>query len=173
MEFSVHRSHRCFDILEGMSPQDDHVNSTFLPNASFHVPLQSLSKRNNNNGSHLDPNIYHNECLERRARRMVSNRESARRSRIRTKKHIEELQQQVEQLMILNHNLSERVIHLLESNHQMLQENSMLREKVSSFQLLMVEMQIPMRNVDGSISYRVVNHLRGETSNRTNTFFGR
>ena len=177
MESSVHRSHHCFDILEGMSPQDDHFNSAFLPNANFHVPIQSLppnsSTHNNNNRSHLNPTIYHNEGLERRARRMVFNRESARRSRMRTKKQIEELQQQVEQLMILNHNLSEKVIHLLESNHQILQENSQLKEKVSSLQILMAEMQIPMRNVDGSINDRVVNHLRGETLNRTNDLFGR
>ena len=99
---------------------------------------------------------------------------------MRKKKQIEELQQQVEQLMILNHNLSEKVINLLESNHQILQENSQLKEKVSSFQLLMAEMLIPVRNVDGgSIDDRNLNHhhhhhhLRGETSTRTNTFFGR
>ncbi|CAG7895990.1 unnamed protein product [Brassica rapa] len=64
MECSVHRSHHCFDILEGMSPQDDHFNSAFLPNANFHVPIQSLppnsSTHNNNNRSHLNPTIYHN-----------------------------------------------------------------------------------------------------------------
>lgn len=92
---------------------------------------------------------------------------------MRKKKQIEELQQQVEQLMILNHNLSEKVINLLESNHQILQENSQLKEKVNSFHLLMAEMLIPMRNVDGSLSDREVIHLRGETSNRTSTFFGR
>ncbi|CAH8355090.1 unnamed protein product [Eruca vesicaria subsp. sativa] len=70
--------------------------------------------------------------------------------------------------MIQNHNLSEKVINLLESNHQILQENSQLKEKVSSFQLLMAEMLIPMRNVDGSSSNndRNMNHLRGETSTR-------
>ncbi|KAF8083684.1 hypothetical protein N665_0756s0002 [Sinapis alba] len=175
MEFSVHRSHHCFDIFEGMPPQDDHFNSAFLPNANFHVQLQSpnLSTRSsNNNRFHLDPN-GENVCEghvpdERRAKKMVSNRESARRSRMRKKRQIEELQQQVEQLMILNHNLSEKVINLLESNHQILQENSQLKEKVSSFQLLMAEMLIPMRNVDD----RNLNHLRGETSSRTNTFFG-
>lgn len=183
---SVHRSHHCFDIFEGMPPQDDHFNSTFLPNANFHVPSQSpnISTRSNNHCFHLDPNGEHvYEGLvpdERRAKRMVSNRESARRSRMRKKKQIEELQQQVEQLMILNHNLSEKVINLLESNHQILQENSQLKEKVSSFQLLMAEMLIPVRNVDGgSIDDRNLNHhhhhhhLRGETSTRTNTFFGR
>ncbi|CAF2017562.1 basic leucine zipper 8-like [Brassica napus] len=185
---SVHRSHHCFDIFEGMPPQDDHFNSTFLPNANFHVPSQSpnISTRSNNHCFHLDPNGEHvYEGLvpdERRAKRMVSNRESARRSRMRKKKQIEELQQQVEQLMILNHNLSEKVINLLESNHQILQENSQLKEKVSSFQLLMAEMLIPVRNVDGgSIDDRNPHHhhhhhhhhLRGETSTRTNTFFGR
>ncbi|CAH8303945.1 unnamed protein product [Eruca vesicaria subsp. sativa] len=158
-----------------MSPQDDHFNSRFLPNPNFHVPLQSsppnsLTRRNNNH-SHLDP--YNNEGLERRERRMISNRESAKRSRMRTKRQIEVLQQQVEHLMILNRSLSDKVINLLESNHQILQENSHLKEKISSFQMLMVEMQIPMRNVDGSISDEVVNHLKGETSNRTNAFFGR
>ncbi|KAF8046219.1 hypothetical protein N665_3935s0001 [Sinapis alba] len=184
MESGPHRSHHCFDILEGMPPQDDHFNSSFLQNPNFHFHLQSvspnLSTRSNNNRSHLDPNgeepFCHSEGLgpdERRARRMVSNRESARRSRMRKKKQIEELQQQVEQLMILNHNLSEKVISLLESNHQIIQENSQLKEKVNSFHLIMAEMLIPMRNVDGSTNDRNVNHLRGEISNRTNTFFGR
>ncbi|CAF1716403.1 unnamed protein product [Brassica napus] len=183
MESSPHRSHHCFDILEGMPPQNDNFNSTFLQNPNFHVHLQSISpdlstRSNNNRSDHLDPNgepFCHREGLdpdERRARRVVSNRESARRSRMRKKKQIEELQQQVEQLMVLNHNLSEKVINLLESNHQIIQENSHLKEKVSSFHLLMAEMLIPMRNVDGSINERDVNHLRGETSNRTNTFFG-
>ncbi|CAH2044111.1 unnamed protein product [Thlaspi arvense] len=104
---------------------------------------------------------------------MVSNRESARRSRMRKKKQIEELQQQVEQLMVLNHHLSDKIINLLESNQQILQENSQLKEKVSSFHLLMADMLIPMRNADGSINDRNANHLRGETSNRTSTLFGK
>lgn len=92
---------------------------------------------------------------------------------MRKKKQIEELQQQVEQLMMLNHHLSEKVINLLESNHQILQENSQLKEKVSYFQLIMADMLLPMRNVESSINDRNVNHLRGETSNRTNAPFGK
>ncbi|VVB17534.1 unnamed protein product [Arabis nemorensis] len=181
MESNVHRSH-CFDILEGMPLQDDHFNSAFLPNTNFHVQLQSVSQNlsnRNNSHSHLDPNdenMYHNEGLtpdERRARRMVSNRESARRSRMRKKKQIEELQQQVEQLMMLNHHLSEKVINLLESNHQVLQENSQLKEKVTYFQLVMADMLLPMRNVESSNNDRSADHLRGETSNRTNNLFGK
>ncbi|EFH40965.1 bZIP transcription factor family protein [Arabidopsis lyrata subsp. lyrata] len=174
---SVHRSH-CFDILDGVPLQDDHFSSAFLPNTDFNVQLNSISTRNNNQ-SHLDPNaenIFHNEGLapeERRARRMVSNRESARRSRMRKKKQIEELQQQVEQLMMLNHHLHEKVINLLESNHQILHENSQLKEKVSSFHLLMADVLLPMRNAESNINDRNVNYLRGETSNRpTNSSFG-
>ncbi|CAH8363421.1 unnamed protein product [Eruca vesicaria subsp. sativa] len=176
MESGPHRSHHCFDILEGMPPQDNHFNSSFLQNPNLHVHFQSispnLSTRSNNNRSHLDPNgepFSHREGLdpdERKERRMMSNRESARRSRMRKKKQIEELHQQAEQLMFLHHHLSEKVINLLESNHQILQENSELKEKINSFHLLMAEMSIP--NNDHN-----VNHLRGETSYRTNTFFGR
>ncbi|CAN8252049.1 unnamed protein product [Cochlearia groenlandica] len=178
----VHRAY-CFDILEGMPQQEDHFNSAFLPNTDFHAQLQSLTPNmstRRNNHSHLNPNcenMYHNDDHapdERRARRMVSNRESARRSRMRKKKQTEELQQQVEQLMMLNHHLSEKVINLLESNHQILQENSQLKERVSSFHLLMADMLIqPKRNIDDVINDRNMNHLRGETSNRTNTPFGK
>ncbi|CAA7023486.1 unnamed protein product [Microthlaspi erraticum] len=169
MESGPHRSH-CFDMFEGMPPQDDHnFNSAFLPNTDFHVQLQSVpqnisTRSNNNDHSLLNPNGD-----ERRARRMFSNREAARRSRMRKKKQIEELQLQVEHLMMLNHHLSEKVISLLESNQQVLQENSQLKENVSSFHLLMADMLTPKRNADGNISDRFVNHLRGETSNRTNT----
>lgn len=178
MEPSIHRAH-CFDILEGVPPQDDHFNSAFLPNTDFNVQLHSNISTRSNNQSYLDPNgenIFRNEGLdpeERRARRMVSNRESARRSRMRKKKQIEELQQQVEQLMMLNHHLAEKVINLLESNHQILQENLQLKEKVSSFQLLMADVLLPMRNAETNINDSNVNHLRGETSNRTNTPFGK
>lgn len=160
MESGTHRSH-CFDILEGVPLQDDHhFNSAILPNTDFHVQLQSVPENistrinNNSNHSHLNPNgenVYIDGGLatdERRARRMFSNRESARRSRMRKKKQIEELQLQVEHLMMLNHHLSEKVISLLESNQQILQENSQLKEKFSSFHLLMADMLIPKRNVD-------------------------
>lgn len=52
---------------------------------------------------------------------------------MRTKKQIEELRQQVEQLMMLNHNLSEKVIHLLESNHQILRTRELTPEGESIF----------------------------------------
>ncbi|EFH38909.1 hypothetical protein ARALYDRAFT_920433 [Arabidopsis lyrata subsp. lyrata] len=91
---------------------------------------------------------------------------------MRKKKQIEELQQQVKQLMMLNHHLHEKVINLLESNHQILHENSQLKEKASSFHLLMADVLLPMSNAESNINDRNVNYLRGETSNRpTNSPF--
>ncbi|EFH38907.1 hypothetical protein ARALYDRAFT_920430 [Arabidopsis lyrata subsp. lyrata] len=108
----------------------------------------------------------------KKSSRNISNREYARRSRMRKKKQIEELQQQVKQLMMLNHHLHEKVINFLESNHQILHENSQLKEKASSFHLLMADVLLPMRIAESNINDRNVNYLRGETSNRpTNSPF--
>ncbi|KAG7549945.1 Basic-leucine zipper domain, partial [Arabidopsis thaliana x Arabidopsis arenosa] len=69
---------------------------------------------------HQQPNVVTDQ--EKRLRRMATNRESARRSRMRARMMKEVLQMQVKQLMAL-----------LEYNHQILQENSQLKETVSSF----------------------------------------
>ena len=64
---------------------------------------------------------------------MASNRESARRTRMRERMMKEGLQMQVKQLMAYNQFLYNKYISLLEYNHQILQENSQLKETVSSF----------------------------------------
>ncbi|XP_050221120.1 basic leucine zipper 43 [Mercurialis annua] len=84
---------------------------------------------------------------EKKLKRIISNRESARRSRIRKKRQIEELECQVNNLRTMNHQLSEKVIQLLENNQQILQENSQLKEKISSLQLVISDFLMPMRNV--------------------------
>ena len=82
----------------------------------------------------------------RRLKRMISNRESARRSRMRRKMQIEELQYLVNQLQTTNRQLSEKLIQLLDSNQQIVQENSQLKEKVSSLQMLLSDLLVPLRN---------------------------
>ena len=64
---------------------------------------------------------------------MVSNRESARRSRMRKRKQIREKKMHVEQLTTSNYNLYNKVISLLERTPQILHENSQLEEKLSYF----------------------------------------
>ncbi|KAL6175381.1 hypothetical protein ACLB2K_052022 [Fragaria x ananassa] len=68
---------------------------------------------------------------ERRLKRLISNRESARRSRMR-KKQIQELKHEVDQLYVANNQLYEKLIRLLEVNQRILQENAELKQTVSS-----------------------------------------
>ncbi|KAF4369820.1 basic leucine zipper 43-like [Cannabis sativa] len=88
----------------------------------------------------------------RRLKRMISNRESARRSRMRRKMQIEELQYLVSQLQTTNRQLSEKLIQLLDSNQQIVQENSQLKEKVSSLQIILSDMLLPVRSIVGEDS---------------------
>ncbi|KAK8265939.1 hypothetical protein V6Z12_D12G211300 [Gossypium hirsutum] len=91
---------------------------------------------------------------EKRLRRMISNRESARRSRMRKKQQIEELQSQVNQLQTINRQLSQKLINLLENNHEILQENAQLKEKVSTLHMVLSDVFAPLRNSDDSSSMK-------------------
>ncbi|KAL3716634.1 hypothetical protein ACJRO7_008247 [Eucalyptus globulus] len=144
----------------------------FLPNSHLTDELSLNSSPCNNSTTFDDASKdqihpYHfdhvsNAIHERRLRRMISNRESARRSRLRKKKQIEELQIQVNQLRGANNNLSEKLIGLLESNQQILQENVQLKEKVSSLQVIVSDLLAPFRNVE-----EVACILKSEASNRS------
>ncbi|KAI4346268.1 hypothetical protein L6164_013334 [Bauhinia variegata] len=85
---------------------------------------------------------------DRKKKRMNSNRESARRSRMRKKQQIEALQYQVENLQTMNHKLSQKIVYLLECNQQILQQNAQLKEKVSSLQLALSELLVPLAPVE-------------------------
>ncbi|KAJ4835525.1 hypothetical protein Tsubulata_046464 [Turnera subulata] len=150
-----------------------------LSNSLIHVPLHMISPTTSPLSNNADSTTlndqptrdhHHNQqppdiSNEKRLRRMISNRESARRSRMRRKRQIEDLQSRVNHLQAMNHQLSEKVIHLLENNHQVLQDNSQLKEKISSLQAVLSELLTPMRNVEESACN--TNRLRGETSNRS------
>lgn len=141
-----------------------------LSNSLMHVPLHIFSP---NTSSLSTADTILNEprdqqlgiANEKRLRRMISNRESARRSRMRRKRQIEELQNRVNELQTMNHQLSDKVIHLLESNHQILQENSQLKEKVSSLQIVLSNLLSPLRNLEEN-SYNT-DRLKDETANRS------
>ncbi|GAB4845344.1 hypothetical protein Ancab_038752 [Ancistrocladus abbreviatus] len=70
---------------------------------------------------------------ERRARRLMSNRESARRSRMRKRRQLEELQVQMLHLLAANHHLTEKLNHVLECNYQLLQENAGLKQDITNY----------------------------------------
>lgn len=75
---------------------------------------------------------------ERKRRRMISNRESARRSRMRKQKHLEIMRNEVNRLRVENQELSNRLRFVLfhvnrvrSENEQLRSEHAVLRRKLS------------------------------------------
>ncbi|CDP02366.1 unnamed protein product [Coffea canephora] len=79
---------------------------------------------------------------ERKQRRMISNRESARRSRMRKQKHLDELWSQVVWLRNENHQLIDKLNHASECHDRVLQENTQLKEEASELRQMLTEMQL-------------------------------
>ncbi|XP_074586841.1 basic leucine zipper 4-like [Curcuma longa] len=75
------------------------------------------------------------QAEERRKRRMISNRESARRSRIRKQKHLSELYSQVIRLRSANHQLLNELNHVMRECDQIIQENSHLKNEETTLQM--------------------------------------
>ncbi|CAD5169140.1 unnamed protein product [Musa acuminata subsp. malaccensis] len=66
---------------------------------------------------------------ERRKRRMISNRESARRSRMRKQKQFNQLWSLVIHFQSVNHQLLHKVNNMMKECHHILHENIKLRDK--------------------------------------------
>ncbi|KAL6961092.1 hypothetical protein U1Q18_038856 [Sarracenia purpurea var. burkii] len=79
---------------------------------------------------------------ERKQRRMISNRESARRSRMRKQKHLDELWSQVVWLRNENHQLMDKLNHVADSHERVLQENAQLKEETSKLHQMITDMQL-------------------------------
>ncbi|GMI69024.1 basic leucine-zipper 42 [Hibiscus trionum] len=79
--------------------------------------------------------------IERKQRRMISNRESARRSRMRKQRHLDELWAQVVWLRNENHQLLDRLNHVSESHETALQENNQLKEEASELRQMISDMR--------------------------------
>jgi hypothetical protein len=86
---------------------------------------------------------------ERKRRRMISNRESARRSRMRKQKHLENLRNQVNRFRVENRELSNRLRLVLfhchsvhTENNQLRSEYDMLRHKLSEIRQILVFRQL-------------------------------
>ncbi|XP_022929151.1 basic leucine zipper 43-like [Cucurbita moschata] len=84
---------------------------------------------------------------ERRQRRMISNRESARRSRMRKQKHLNQLWSQLARLCNENRDLEEKVSRLMESQQLLLQENVNLKQQVSGFRQILRDMELEQQLV--------------------------
>ncbi|KAM6571909.1 hypothetical protein CsatA_015989 [Cannabis sativa] len=137
-----------------------HLNSQFLnANLPNYPPPQTTSSattlsNNSTTSDEAEEMNYHNNNSEqlrivideRRQRRMISNRESARRSRMRKQKHLDELWSQVVRLRTENHNLIDKLNNMSESHDRVLQENSRLKEEASDLRQMLTALQIGSPN---------------------------
>ncbi|XP_022131583.1 basic leucine zipper 4 [Momordica charantia] len=88
---------------------------------------------------------------ERKLRRMISNRESARRSRWRKKRHLEDLSNEVNRLVIENQDLKDRLGRVLNRRQVVTRENDWLwmeslglRARLSDLCRILAAMQSPL-----------------------------
>ncbi|KAK7309933.1 hypothetical protein RJT34_07075 [Clitoria ternatea] len=138
-----------FGLLQSDIP-NFHLNTLLssVPNCNFlsvshdqFVAPPSSCLSSNSTSDEADE-IQFNIIDERKHRRMISNRESARRSRMRKQKHLDELWSQVVRLRTENHNLIDKLNHVSESHDRVLQENARLKEEASDLRQMLADMQI-------------------------------
>lgn len=79
---------------------------------------------------------------ERKRRRMISNRESARRSRMRKQRHLDELWSQVVWLRDENRRLSDGLTRASEAGDEAAHENARLKGEVSILRGMLADMQL-------------------------------
>ncbi|GMJ04580.1 hypothetical protein HRI_004127200 [Hibiscus trionum] len=115
-------------------------NSHIMPSANeFSAVSSSIS---NNSTSDEAEEHQVNVIDERKQRRMISNRESARRSRMRKQKHLDELWSQVIRLRNENHSLIDKLNHASESHDRALQENARLKEEAADLRQMLSDVKI-------------------------------
>uniref|UniRef100_A0A1D1Y748 Ocs element-binding factor 1 n=1 Tax=Anthurium amnicola TaxID=1678845 RepID=A0A1D1Y748_9ARAE len=139
-----------FGMAENSIPSF-HFSRFFTPSASAAylntvLPSHELTPQDSSlsNNSNSDEGDEHQRSLieERKRRRMISNRESARRSRMRKQRHLDELQWQVANLRSVNRRLIDELNQTIGDRDHMLQENSHLRDEASSLHQRLKNMQV-------------------------------
>ncbi|ESQ47152.1 hypothetical protein EUTSA_v10028235mg [Eutrema salsugineum] len=79
---------------------------------------------------------------EKKQRKKLSNRESARRSRMRKQRQLDELWSQVMWLRNENHQLLHKFNRLLESREKVIEENAQLKEETFTLKQMISDMQL-------------------------------
>ncbi|XAR55964.1 hypothetical protein NMG60_11036228 [Bertholletia excelsa] len=139
-----------YPALETPSPLETNFNTQISPNLpNFQPsspPLYEFSPQSScpSNNSTSDDTEDNQQSIidERKQRRMLSNRESARRSRMRKQKHLDELWSLVVRLRDENYNLMDRLNHVSESYDRVLLENTRLKEEASDLCQMITDLQL-------------------------------
>ncbi|CAK9181628.1 unnamed protein product [Ilex paraguariensis] len=147
---------------------------TNLPNSQTCSPFYEFSPQSSGagNNSTSDEAEEHQLSIidERKQRRMVSNRESARRSRMRKQRHLDELWAQVVRLKTENNDLIEKLNCVSDSHDIVVQENARLKEEASELRRMLTDLQLgsPFTAL-GDLEDFSCNtaHLRAESSNQS------
>lgn len=162
-----------FGLKQSNSPPLD--LNTFLitnsPNYDHHNFLQvhdSSCISNNSTSDEAEDHHLGIDMDERKRRRMISNRESARRSRMRKQRHLDELWSQVVRLRTENHNLIDKLNQVSESHERVVEENVRLKEEASDLRRMMVDLQFSnsysiFKDLEDIIPCNTA-HLRAESS---------
>ncbi|RLM79681.1 basic leucine zipper 43-like [Panicum miliaceum] len=79
---------------------------------------------------------------ERKKRRLASNRESARRSRVRKQRRLDDLSSQVAELLDTNQRLLIELNHMIAKHSRVVRENAKLREEAADLQKRLNEMEV-------------------------------
>ncbi|KAG0488899.1 hypothetical protein HPP92_007710 [Vanilla planifolia] len=131
-------------ILEPVEPMS--------PSQEFLSPLEGWEARPAVEPGRDEPALTLEE--ERRLRRMISNRESARRSRMRKQRHLEEMRSQVNRLMSENRILSNRIMTVTkycllfrQDNDRFRLESAILRSRLEQIRRAVLLRQLHRLNL--------------------------
>ncbi|CAD6251561.1 unnamed protein product [Miscanthus lutarioriparius] len=87
---------------------------------------------------------------ERKKRRLASNRESARRSRVRKQRRLDELSLQVAELLGTNQRLLVELNHVIAKHAAVARENYKLREEAAGLQRRLSEMEVEVGDAEAA-----------------------
>ncbi|KAE8667678.1 chaperonin 60 subunit beta 4 [Hibiscus syriacus] len=146
-----------------------------LPNFHIMPPAHEFTAQSSSfsNNSTSDEAEEHQVSIidERKRRRMISNRESARRSRMRKQKQLDELWSLVIRLRNENQSLMDKLNHESECHDLVLQENERLKEETSNLRQMLTYIKIgsPFSLALKELEEVPCNtaHLRAESTNQS------